>query len=208
VIEHVVKQGECVASIAADYGAPAKKVWNAPENDDLREKRTSPNVLLPGDRVFIDDRDRKQEACATERHHRFRKLGEPVYLRLQFLDMGEARGGEKYTLKIAGRVIEGTTAGDGKIEVVIPAGAEEAVLRLGEKARGEDYLLKLGELDPVTEPSGVQARLSHLGYRCGVSGTMDGLTQRAIREFQFDRVLKMGEISDETREELVKAHGS
>ena len=82
------------------------------------------------------------------------------------------------------------------------------MLRLGEKDRGEDYLLRLGELDPVTEPSGVQTRLSHLGYDCGQSGTMDAPTRRAVREFQFDRVLKMGEVSDETREELVKAHGS
>jgi Putative peptidoglycan binding domain len=208
MIEHVVRQGECVASIAADYGAPAKKVWNAPENDELREKRDSPNVLLPGDRVFINDQDRKDEACATEQRHRFRKHGQPVYLRLQFLDMGEARAGEKYTLKIDGRLIEGTTDGEGKIEVVIPARAEEAVLRLGEKARGEDYVLRLGELDPVTEPSGVQARLSHLGYRCGEPGKMDELTRRAVREFQYDRVLKMGEVNDETREELVKAHGS
>jgi hypothetical protein len=208
VIEHVVRQGECVASIAAEYGAPAKKVWNAPENEDLRERRRSPNVLLPGDSVYIDDRDRKQEACATEQHHKFKKLGEPVYLRLHFLDLGEARAGEKYVLKIDGRVIEGATDGDGKIEVVIPAEAEEAVLRLGEKARGEDYVLKLGELDPVTEPSGVQARLAHLGYDCGDSGVMDEKTRRAVREFQFEQALKMGEIDDETRGELVKVHGS
>jgi hypothetical protein len=208
MIEHEVRQGECVASIAAAYGAPAKKVWNAPENEDLREERKDPNVLLPGDSVFINDRDRKEEACATEQHHKFRKLGAPVYLRLKFLDMGEARAGEKYVLKIAGKVIEGATDGEGKIEVVIPPDAEEAVLRLGEKARGEDYLLRLGELDPVSEPSGVQVRLAHLGYRCGAPGKMDGATMRAVREFQFDQVLKMGEISDETREELVKAHGS
>ena len=208
MIEHVVEQGECVASIAASYGVPGKKVWNAPENEELREKRKSPYMLYPGDVVRVNDRDKREEACATEQHHRFERKAEKTWLRVKLLDLGEARAGEPYVLKIGGEVIEGKTDGEGKVEVEIPAHATEAVLRLGDKQRGEDFLLKVGGLDPVTEVSGVQARLANLGYDCEVTGAMDERTKRAVREFQYDNVLKMGEVSEETREELVKVYGS
>ena len=54
MIEHKVKQGECVSSIAAEHGVPAKKVWNAADNEALREQRRTPDVLLPGDTVLAD----------------------------------------------------------------------------------------------------------------------------------------------------------
>ncbi len=210
MIEHLVQQGECVSSIAAMYGVPAKKLWRAEENEGLSAQRKSPDVLMPGDVVYVNDKDRSEEECATGQRHRFVKKDDRVWLRLRFLDEGEARAGEKYTLKFAGQVLEGETDGEGKLEVQIPAGMEEAVLRLGGKDATEDYVLKIGDLDPETEPSGVQGRLINLGYGCAATGKMDADTRRAVREFQAaHQGLKVsGDIDDATRRGLVDGHGS
>jgi len=48
-VYYEVKQGEHVTRIAMNCGfTDWRPVWTAPENADLRAKRTSPDVLLPG----------------------------------------------------------------------------------------------------------------------------------------------------------------
>ena len=47
---YVVKQGDYLAKIARAHGyTDYNALWNAPENQGLRAKRKSPNVLYPGD---------------------------------------------------------------------------------------------------------------------------------------------------------------
>ena len=43
---HEVKQGDCMASIADEYGFFWKTIWHLAENSELRRKRTDPYVLL------------------------------------------------------------------------------------------------------------------------------------------------------------------
>jgi LysM repeat protein len=84
--EYKVKQGDCLSSIAERYGLFWEKVWNHPKNAKLKEKRKDPNILYPGDVVFVPDKDRKEESGATEQRHRFRKKGTPAKLRLKIME--------------------------------------------------------------------------------------------------------------------------
>jgi Putative peptidoglycan binding domain/LysM domain len=207
---HVVKQGECLASIAAEYGMAWNDVWNSAENQGLRALRRSPHVLFPGDEVVIPERMARVESRETDATHRFRKKGTAVRLRLQLLDHDIPRSGEPYVLKVNVLEFHGKTDSDGRLEHVVPPEARQAVLRMGGFNTGEDYVLKIGALDPVTEITGVQSRLSNLGFACGpVDGILGPRTRKALAEFQRSHQLKpTGEPDSPTQSQLVKRHGS
>lgn len=83
--KHIVKQGECIESISFEHGLFWDTLWNLPENAELKQKRKDPNILFPGDEVFVPDKEEKTESCATEQKHRFRKKGVPAELRIRFM---------------------------------------------------------------------------------------------------------------------------
>ena len=64
--KHIVKQGDCISNIAYQHGHFPDTIWNDSKNSDLRQKRKDPNVLLPGDVVYIRDIEAKEESCASE----------------------------------------------------------------------------------------------------------------------------------------------
>ena len=65
---HVVTQGEHLSQIAKRYGfRDSRTVWDHPDNAALRERRPSPNVLLPGDVIQIPAKRLGRLPCATHR---------------------------------------------------------------------------------------------------------------------------------------------
>jgi hypothetical protein len=115
-----------------------------------------------------------------------------------------------YTLEIEGTLIKGTTNSDGMIECSIPPNAKEGKLILEPGTLDELVIrLKLGHLDPIGEPSGAQARLSNLGYRCGDPDSDNPNIERALRDFQARHQLKTtGELDQPTRDKLDQVHDS
>jgi hypothetical protein len=208
--EHVVRQGECLTSIAAAHGLHPDTIWNDAANAELKRKRKDPSVLLPGDRLHVPERRLKQESGATEQRHRFRRKGLPVRLILTIRQGGQPRADTPYALTVDGRTREGTTDGDGKLDEPIPAGAHGA--RLVVDPGGEDeqiFELDLGGLDPVTETAGVQKRLDNLGFTCESSGELDDQTAAALMAFQKEHDLEpTGSADAKTCDKLVQEHGS
>jgi hypothetical protein len=83
--EHKVKQGECISSIADQYGFPPEKLWDDPSNADLKERRKDPNTLSPDDVVIIPDKQIREESDPTEQRYKFRKKGVPAKIRLRLM---------------------------------------------------------------------------------------------------------------------------
>ncbi len=163
-IDYTVHQGDCISSIANQFGFFEDTIWYHEANAELRQIRPDPNVLQPGDIVSIPDRSPKQESCGTDQRHRFVRKGIPVMLDIQLFDEDEPRSNLPFTVVVEGQYLEGSTDGEGRIRIGIPPGARNAELRLENDA---PILLNLGEMDSDDTIEGLQARLHNLGFYGG-----------------------------------------
>ena len=210
---HVVQQGECLSKIAARYGFGDYRVlYDHPDNAELKKKRVNPNVLEPGDRIVIPDKDLKvEEGLATGKLHRFRvrRPRKELRLKLEGHD-GKPLAGAAYVLDVGGERHEGTTDGDGKLEQKVPVSETTGTLTIA----GRVLHLRLGHLNPLDAAdggiSGAQGRLSNLGYNPGpADGVLGRRTRTALALFQHDEKLDVtGKLDDTTKKKLEEKHGS
>jgi hypothetical protein len=213
-ITYIAKQGDCISSIAFEYGLFPDTIWNNPANFQLKADRQDPNVLRPGDCIVIPDKRLKEVQGLTEARHRFRRLGVPAMLDIQFLDVEDKpRAGLPYRLDIDGRLLYGTTTSDGLVSVRLPPNAKIGHLFLAEDPDSsveEEYVFHLGHLDPVDFPSGIQTRLQNAGFYDGVlTGVLDEATLAALRSFQKHADLEVsGALNQATKDALRRQHGS
>jgi hypothetical protein len=210
-----VKQGDCLSSIAKTYGFPDYKViWDDGANAELKQKRKNPNILFPGDIVVIPDLDLKQVDKAVEQTHNFvLDLGT---VKLQLIikdDEDKPYANCKYDLKVGEKTFTGNTDGSGKIQQEIPADASSGEVAIYQKSGETEsvitvFALELGHLDPVTEASGVQARLNNLGFFCGkVDGIIGPMTEEALKAFQEKNGLTItGSADAATKNKLAQLH--
>lgn len=210
---YVVKKGDCLSSIAAEHGLPWKVLWADPKNANLKRKRKDPNVLMPGDVVFVPDTRERMEDCATEDRHRFLRKRGRTLLRIILKDEeDEPLASKDYELTIGSQTFRATTDGDGRIEEQLPAGAAEGklVVTLEEEPPSAfTWTLKIGCLDPVEEVSGVQGRLNNLGFDCGpVDGIIGPWTRAAVEAFQEEYGLDVDGIAGpKTQAKLKEVYG-
>jgi Putative peptidoglycan binding domain/LysM domain len=207
MLEHIVQQGECISSIARHYGFHWRRLWDDPANHALKLKRKNPNVLFPDDVLMIPEKGIKEFDRSTDQRHPFRVRGGPVKLRVRLLAAGKAIANEQYMLNIEDNSLHGTTDSTGLLEQVIPFEAEEATLLLGKEMTR--ILLEVGHLDPLSEITGVQARLNNLGFHCGaVDGVLGPLAKSALINFQeiYSREMT-GQPDGPTRDKLKELYG-
>lgn len=194
-------------SIAEQYGFFWETLWNHPRNAALRASRLDPTVLEPGDEVFIPEKTIKEYQRPTGARHTFKVRNVPAKLRLQFADNGAPRANVPYTLTVDGREVAppgSRTNGDGMVECSISPRATVGVLVLGEGEAAEEYVLRLGHLDPEGTAEGVRRRLGNLGYDLPKS---EEETRDALRAFQVREGLAVtGEADEATRLRLRAIH--
>jgi hypothetical protein len=81
---YVVQQGDHLPSIADQFGFfTYETIWNHPQNADLKKRRGNPNVLLPGDQLFIPDKEIKSYSKPTNQRHTFQVKTTPLKLRIK-----------------------------------------------------------------------------------------------------------------------------
>ena len=194
--------GETTASLAKKNGFFWRTIWEHPENADLRARRKDPNVLFETDIIFIPVKEMKLVSRGTEAEHVFRRKGEPTKLRMQILKLGKPRANEDYIFDADGKQTNGKTDGDGMLEHFIPGDAKNGKLIF--KGGKEVHHLRLGNLDPIDQISGVQQRLNNLDYDCGGEmGKMGEKTRAALKKFQTENKLEeTGEPDAATKSKL------
>jgi hypothetical protein len=196
--QHKVQSGECIASIATLYGFSSDMVWNLSENSSLKEKRKDPNTLVPGDVVTVPDRREKVVSCETAKTHKFKLSAPSTIFRLQLFEDEKAFASQNFILKIEGEDYTGTTDAQGFLEVTIPANARMGTLTIGEK--NQEFNLQFGELQPISEAEGIEARLRNLGYE-------ERKIEDSLRSFQRRFGLtETGEADQATKDKLTEIH--
>ncbi|NTX09116.1 peptidoglycan-binding protein [Myxococcus sp. CA040A] len=211
---HVVTQGECLLLIARRHGfADFKRLYEHPDNAELREKRPNPNVLYPGDTVVIPEvsAPKNKPNVSTGRAHRFTlKVGER-HLRLALKDAeGAPRSGMPYLLTFEQEVLEGSTDDEGFLEAKVPFTVSQVEL----ECEGLSWEVALGTLRPMRDTPdhgvrGAESRLINLGYALEPTGKMTLGLRSAIRAFQHRGGLEVtGHLDVETLRRLEELHGS
>ena len=197
-----VGAGETTSSLAKKNGFFWRTIWEHPENAELKEKRKDPNVLFEDDEIFIPEKKIKEVSKGTESEHVFKRKGEPAKIKMRLMKLGEPRANEDYVFDADGEQTNGKTDADGRLEHFIPPDATSGKLIL--QGGREVHPLRFGYLNPLDLISGVQQRLSNLGYNCG--GEMGELGERtieALKQFQTDNDLSAtGEPDEATKAKL------
>jgi len=203
---HTIEQGETTIGLSEEFGLFAETIWNDPANTSLKQQRKDMNVLLPGDVLVIPDLRLKEVSKPDAKKHRFKRKGIPAKFRMQVFDGEKPRAKQNYTLDLDGKVVKGTTDGQGVFEQFVPASVQSGCLIIGQ----DRYTIEIdfGHLDPLNDLSGVQQRLNNLGYQCGeASGEMNPETKAALVAFQHRFKLKeTGEADDPTLRQLAQTH--
>lgn len=210
-INYTAKQSDCISSIAFEHGFFPDTIWNHPNNAGLKKKRENPNVLMPGDVVFVPDKRLKEVSEATNQVHKYRVKNTPAKIRIQFLADGKPKANAPYTLTLDGAVVSqpgDRTDSQGVVARSIPPGAKQGVISVGTGDDCTEYNLQLGSLNPANEVSGVKQRLRNLGLYNGSSDqTFDEKTRDAVRAFQSKVGLNVtGELDDSTKDKLEQIH--
>ncbi|MCP4248480.1 MAG: peptidoglycan-binding protein [bacterium] len=209
--DHIVRENDCMMSIANRSGFFWETLWDLPENTELKATRGDAKVLLEGDRVTVPEKRRKDEPGATEQLHRFRRKGEPAKLRIRYCEEGEPRAGEPFVVEIDGRQSQqGETDAEGMMDILIPNAAQEGVVRVGAGENETEYVLNIGALGPADTVQGVQQRLKNLGLFDGqADGELGPATEMAIKTFQDLNDLPATGVPDAaTSAKLDEVHGS
>jgi hypothetical protein len=164
--------GDCVDSLAYENKVPSDKIWSDPANKNMNETRKDRNVLMPGEKLTIPDREIKWEGNKeTARTHIFRRTMPKKEFRFQVL-RGKPLTGYTYEIQIDGVPVTGTFDADW-VTCQIPANAKKAEIKITYKrgqsmspavAQNRVYKIDLGHLRPVRTDEGQQDRLKNLGF--------------------------------------------
>ncbi len=224
---HVVKQGEWLSQIAAQHGiSDGETIWNDPHNAKIKQTR-SPEILFPGDRLYIPEKGSKTVSRATGRQHTFvSKTPTPETLRVKVLNAdGSPLAHQRFRLTVGGQKFAGVTTGDGEVVAagIAASGGHAGMLDFYEI--GLTFPVAVGHLNPAHEKkpadeayyddgvSGIQMRLANLGLDPGPpSGVLGPQTRDALQRFQVTVMRRpaeeaTGELDAETRNAIIKAYG-
>lgn len=204
---HVVTRGENLSHIAQRHGIKGwRKLWEAPDNENLRKKRRSPHVLHPGDEVVVPAIDIHEIMRPTDQTHTIVVSQEKVEFRVILQDHNQLPfANETYELYVGDRTAaprRGTTDSSGKVQEQVSSWVQKVEVRLPELGIRWTFLLsdfverptqeaetRNGEPNLVQQAvRATQLRLNALGLPCGsANGNMGPKTQEALALYERTR---------------------
>jgi len=221
---YIICQGDYLLKLAYKFDFDPDGVWNDPSNADLRQLRPDPNMLLATDQLNIPDQVDKVPVTyelSTGQTNSFVAQSQLVTVSVRFTSClcftcdGQPLQGEAYEVEGAD-IDRGTLDGDGNFVATIPTTVQQFVVKL--TGRKENYVVKVGHLDPPATLSGAWQRLAMLGFvdsptveEQGGDGDDNGLTldvRYTLWDFQRAHSLPMtADLDEATVNKLVERVG-
>lgn len=210
---YLVRPGDYLSKIASEHGiADWHALYNHPSNAEFRRLRPNPNLIYPGDELFIPDPAGKSAPAPTGGPTRFRAHRASNTLQVKLLDFeGNPLASQTGTLVVDGASRAVTTDGSGQLNETIPPHVTTAKLTIN----GIEITFEVGRLNPMDDTdddgvSGVQGRLSNLGYYSGpIDGDLSDETRAAIRGFQRKHdLVESGYVDRPLKDTLRRQYGS
>ena len=217
-----VVQGDYLAKIARKHGfADWRTIYYHEKNTTFREKRKNPDLIYPGDKIYIPDKNNQTDTVDTGRRHRFRLKMTKVSLFLELKKEDDsALEIEQYILNFGSHSLVRKSSDADYCEKLKTGIVEELLLTdettaylfvqpVDKNYEEQKSTLKLGALDPIDETTGIQGRLYNLGHYTGkIDGIKGPETEDAIRAFQEKYGLKVdGEPGPATQAKLQEVYG-
>lgn len=206
---HIVRAGQYLDQIAHAWGWKPTDLWEHPCNSALREKRDDPNLLAPGDVVHVPIQRRKPLSVNIGAENAFMGVVPTVCVRVRLLgDDGKPMAAEEFLLEGTETPPDAKTTGEGVAEFHPSIFAREVEIVLPK--RQMRLAVRIGSLDPPSEPSGMRQRLANLGYcvpEAVDEETTDAAVGEALRRFLDDKKKDASSEEDEALKTLVESHG-
>jgi hypothetical protein len=207
MMPYVVRPGDYLVKLGWVHGFDVDEVWNAAENRALRESREDHHVLAPGDILYIPAKKREGLPITKGVTNKYVAKVPRVPVVLTFDDAAGPIANEPFEVRGAVVVGEPRTDGGGKLTLAVAVSVREVEIVF--PGRHESYLVRIGDLDPVTEVGGARQRLANLGYLHAQPGlSPDEVFPAALWSFQVEHGIEpTGALDDATRAALMEKHG-
>jgi uncharacterized protein involved in type VI secretion and phage assembly len=210
---YVVRQGDYLSKLAFVQTFDGNQVWGDGKNADLQQQRRDPNVLAPGDLMFVPQARKEGQPINKGTSNRYQVNVPKVKVELLFRDGEQPLAGEACEVRGLGKQdpeVPTSTDGGGKLSLNVPVTAREFYVDFPNK-EGLGVHLYVGDVDPVSAPAGVAQRLVNLGYLPAYfdddPDSAAGYLERALKAFQAENGLEpTGTADDATRQALLGDH--
>src|SRR5678816_4446023 len=103
-MNYTVRSGDYLSKIASEHGfANWRTIYDDPHNAEFRRLRPNPNLIYPGDQLFIPEKPGKTASAPAGGESRFRAHRATNTLQLTLLDFaGEPLANKSGTLEVEG----------------------------------------------------------------------------------------------------------
>lgn len=207
---YVVQQGDHLDKLAYRSGVEPSEIWEHEKNSDLTELRNNQATLYPGDLIFLPMRQAAGVDILPGQTNRYQAVIPTIPVSLTLHADGVPAANEAYEVHgiyPGDRVLDGTTNAAGEISIEVPVHVRELEVELVES--GILVPVRVGDLDPIEERSGVIQRLRNLNFVSEQGEVDDEALTRAVSAFQGAQGLKRTGVADQqTREALGERHGT
>ncbi len=217
-MKHKVVQGETLSSIATRFKfSTIDTIYNHSNNSEFKALRPNPDIIHAGDELFIPETVPAKLKVELNKKVTFiiKKPKEILSLRINLEEDKDLQAANKDATLIVDDVEHSSKVdASGLVQWKLPKtstrmGIVKLFLEPDQSEPTHAFEVKLGELNPISENTGIQARLNGLGFHCGkVDNKLKIKSNEAIRKFQQVNNLAIdGMAGPNTQQTLEKQYG-